>query len=64
MELSIGAQNINDKKLGSYTGEVSGEMVYETGARYVILGHSERRAYFNETNKQISQISQMSQISK
>ena len=38
-----------DKASGAYTGEVSAEMVASTGAKYVILGHSERRAYYGET---------------
>jgi triosephosphate isomerase (TIM) len=47
----IGAQNCNDKKNGAYTGEVSGEMLHSIGIRYCIIGHSERREYFFETNK-------------
>ncbi|MDR0863901.1 MAG: triose-phosphate isomerase [Candidatus Symbiothrix sp.] len=45
-----GAQNCADKVSGAYTGEVSAAMVASTGAKYVILGHSERRAYYGETN--------------
>ena len=41
--------NHDDKASGAYTGEVSAEMVKSTGAEYVILGHSERREYYNET---------------
>lgn len=48
--VAIGAQNCADKKSGAYTGEVSAAMVASTGAKYVILGHSERRAYYGETN--------------
>lgn len=47
--MSLGAENCADKEKGAYTGEVSAEMVRSTGADYVILGHSERRAYYNET---------------
>jgi len=47
--ISIAAQNCADKPSGAYTGEVSAEMVASTGAKYVILGHSERRAYYHET---------------
>ena len=45
----LGAENCADKASGAYTGEVSAEMVKSTGAGYVILGHSERRAYYGET---------------
>ena len=48
--LGLGAQNCADKVSGAYTGEVSAAMVASTGAKYVILGHSERRAYYGETN--------------
>lgn len=48
--VKLGAQNCADKASGAYTGEVSAAMVASTGAQYVILGHSERRAYYGETN--------------
>lgn len=47
---SIAAENCADKAEGAYTGEVSAAMVASTGAKYVILGHSERRAYYGETD--------------
>ena len=47
--IGLGAENCADKASGAYTGEVSAEMVKSTGAQYVILGHSERRAYYHET---------------
>ncbi len=47
--LHVAAQNCADKESGAYTGEVSAAMVKSTGADYVILGHSERRAYYGET---------------
>ena len=47
--VGLGAENCADKEQGAYTGEVSAEMVKSTGAQYVILGHSERREYYNET---------------
>ena len=47
--MGLGAENCADKASGAYTGEVSAEMVKSTGAEYVILGHSERREYYNET---------------
>lgn len=47
--LGLSAENCADKVKGAYTGEVSAAMVASTGAQYVILGHSERRAYYGET---------------
>ncbi|MCI6643823.1 MAG: triose-phosphate isomerase [Alloprevotella sp.] len=47
--IGLGAENCADKVSGAYTGEVSAAMVKSTGADYVILGHSERRAYYGET---------------
>jgi len=46
--IGVSAQNCADHESGAYTGEVSAPMVKSTGARYVILGHSERRAYYQE----------------
>ena len=48
-KLGVSAENCADKASGAYTGEVSAAMVASTGAEYVILGHSERRAYYGET---------------
>ncbi|MDR1632766.1 MAG: triose-phosphate isomerase [Dysgonamonadaceae bacterium] len=48
--IGLGAQNCADKVSGAYTGEVSAAMIASTGAKYVIIGHSERRAYYGETN--------------
>ncbi len=48
-KIGVGAENCADKESGAYTGEVSASMVASTGAKYVILGHSERRAYYGET---------------
>ena len=47
--IGVGAENCADKTEGAFTGEVSAKMVASTGAQYVILGHSERRAYYHET---------------
>ena len=47
--IGLGAENCADKEKGAYTGEVSAEMVKSTGAQYVIIGHSERRGYCNDT---------------
>ena len=49
----IAAQNCSNKKSGAFTGEVSAEMLQSIGITYVILGHSERREYFNETNEML-----------
>ncbi|MCE8189801.1 triose-phosphate isomerase [Porphyromonas gingivalis] len=48
--IGVAAENCADKESGAYTGEVSAAMVVSTGARYVIIGHSERRAYYHETS--------------
>lgn len=52
--ISVSAQNCSEHASGAYTGEVSAEMVRSTGAEYVIIGHSERREYFSETNAQLA----------
>jgi triosephosphate isomerase (TIM) len=49
-KVCVSAQNSADKVSGAYTGEISAAMVVSTGAKYVILGHSERRTYYGETN--------------
>lgn len=49
----IGAQNCASEKSGAYTGEVSAEMLQSVHADFVIIGHSERRQYFNETNEML-----------
>lgn len=51
---TIAAQNCSDKKSGAYTGEVSAEMLNSIGIRYCIIGHSERREYFGETNQMLA----------
>jgi len=52
--IKIGAQNCYFEKKGAFTGEVSPSMLKEAGCTYVILGHSERRQYFKETNEFIN----------
>tara|TARA_B100000315_G_C14477415_1_gene541283 strand:+ start:189 stop:929 length:741 start_codon:yes stop_codon:yes gene_type:complete len=52
--IKLGAQNIHFEEKGAFTGEVSGLMLKDAGCEYVILGHSERRQYFNETNSMIN----------
>ncbi len=46
-----GGQNLNDKESGAYTGEISAAMIKSIGADYVIIGHSERRTYYHETDE-------------
>jgi triosephosphate isomerase len=49
----VGAQNCSEHQKGAYTGEISANMLNSINCNYVIVGHSERREYFNETNKQL-----------
>jgi triosephosphate isomerase (TIM) len=51
----VAAQNCDSKSAGAYTGEVSAEMLKSIGVPYVIIGHSERREYFNETNAMLAE---------
>ncbi len=53
-KISIGAQNGFWEKEGAFTGEISMPMIVDTGATYVILGHSERRQYFGETDETVN----------
>lgn len=52
--LAIGAQNMHYEDGGAFTGEITADMVKDTGASYVILGHSERREYYNETDETVN----------
>ena len=52
--IKIGAQNMHFEKSGAYTGEVSAEMLKSINVEYVIIGHSERRQYFNETDETVN----------
>ena len=50
----LGAQNVHFAEKGAYTGEISAEMLKEFGVEYVIIGHSERRQYFGETDETVN----------
>lgn len=52
--IKIGAQNMHFAETGAYTGEVSGKMLKSIGVEYVIIGHSERRQYYGETDESVN----------
>ena len=52
--IKIGAENVHFKASGAYTGEISAEMLVEAGVEYVVIGHSERRQYFAETDQTVN----------
>ncbi len=52
--VALGAQNLHWETEGAFTGEISARMLAAAGCRYVIIGHSERRQYFGETNESVS----------
>src|SRR5262245_21336169 len=52
--LRLAAQNLYWEPQGAFTGEISGPMLKELGCSYVIIGHSERRQYFGETDEQVA----------
>ena len=52
--IKVGAQNLHFEPKGAYTGEISADMLKEIGAEYVVIGHSERREYFGETDETVN----------
>ena len=52
--IEIGAENCHFAKSGAYTGEISADMLVECGVKYVVVGHSERRQYFGETDQTVN----------
>ena len=52
--IGIGAQNMYYEENGAYTGEIAPNMLTEIGVKYVVLGHSERREYFGETDETVN----------
>ena len=52
--IEIGAENVHFKASGAYTGEISAEMLTSAGVKYVVIGHSERRQYFGETDQTVN----------
>ena len=53
--IKVGAENCHWAKSGAFTGEISADMLAEMGVEYVVIGHSERRQYFGETDKTVNQ---------
>ena len=52
--IKIGAENVHFEKSGAFTGEISADMLTELGVEYVVIGHSERRQYFGETDETVN----------
>lgn len=54
-DIILAGQNLNNNEAGAYTGEVSGDMLKEHGCEFVLVGHSERRSLYSETNSQVAE---------
>src|SRR5688572_20787110 len=52
--IAVGAQNMEYRESGAYTGEISPLMLLELGVKYIVIGHSERRQYYGETNQTVN----------
>ena len=52
--IKVGAQNVHFAKSGAFTGEISADMLVDAGVKYVVIGHSERRQYFGETDQTVN----------
>ena len=52
--IHVGAENVHFEKSGAYTGEISADMLTDLGVEYVVVGHSERRQYFAETDETVN----------
>lgn len=52
--IAVGAQNVADQASGAYTGEVSAAMLADCGVKYALVGHSERRSYYGDTNQSVA----------
>ncbi|QPK63524.1 triose-phosphate isomerase [Methylomonas sp. LL1] len=52
--IALGAQNVADQAAGAYTGEVSASMLVDCGCKYALVGHSERRSYYGDTNQSVA----------
>ena len=61
--IQVGAENMYFEESGAYTGEISPAMLVDAGVKYVVLGHSERRDYFGETNEDVNKKSPESILS-
>ena len=53
-QLALGSQNIADKAAGAFTGEISASMLAEFGCQYALVGHSERRSYYGDTDASVA----------
>ena len=56
--IHVGAENVHFEKSGAFTGEISADMLVDLGVEYVIVGHSERRQYFAETDQTVNKRSE------